>query len=90
MIDTKMAEKIGLVDFAGDKSALDNEITKFSASVIGNNQNAMAQFKTILNGQQLSSRDKCEKVETFWSVGCLQDPDTKQRLHDFIKKKGKK
>jgi len=89
-IDAHKAVKIGLVDFAGSKGELENELNDFTASVIANNRNAIYQFKTILNDQQRQGRDGNAAVEAFRSVSCLQDPDTLQRLHDFITKKGKK
>ena len=88
-IDAHKAVKIGLVDFAGSKGELENELNDFTASVIANNRNAIYQFKTILNDQQRQGRDGNAAVEAFRSVSCLQDPDTLQRLHDFITKKGK-
>lgn len=55
-----------------------------------NNRNALNQFKTILNEQERKARDKNAVVEATRSVSCLQDPDTKQRLSDFLSKRGKK
>jgi enoyl-CoA hydratase len=89
-IDARKAAEIGLVDFAGSKSELETELDDFTASVIANNHNAICQFKAILNDQQRQKRDENVAVEAFRSVSCLQDPDTLQRLHDFITKKGKK
>jgi enoyl-CoA hydratase len=88
-IDAHRAVKIGLVDFVGSKGELESELNDFTASVIGNNRNAICQFKTILNNQQRQARDQNAAAEAFRSVSCLQDPDTQQRLHDFITKKGK-
>jgi len=84
------AAEIALVDFAGSKAELENELNQFTASVIANNRNAICQFKAILNDQQRQGRDENAAAEAFRSVSCLQDPDTLQRLHDFITKKGKK
>lgn len=89
-IDAHKAAEIGLVDFAGTRHELENELNDFTASVIANNQNAICQFKAILNDQQRQARDENATAEASRSVSCLQDPDTKQRLHDFIMKKGKK
>jgi enoyl-CoA hydratase len=88
-IDAHRAVKIGLVDFVGSKGELESELNDFTASVIANNRNAICQFKTILNNQQREARDENAAAEAFRSVSCLQDPDTQQRLHDFITKKGK-
>jgi enoyl-CoA hydratase/carnithine racemase len=90
MIDAHKAAEIGLVDFAGSKAELENELNQFTASVIANNRNAICQFKAILNDQQRRGRDENAAAEAFRSVSCLQDPDTLQRLHDFITKKGRK
>jgi enoyl-CoA hydratase/carnithine racemase len=89
-IDAHKASEIGLVDFAGSKAELERELNDFTAAVIGNNRNAICQFKTILNNQQLKARDENATAEAFRSISCLQDPDTRQRLHDFITKKVRK
>ena len=89
-IDAHKAAEIGLVDFAGSKTELENELNEFTAAVIANNRNAICQFKAVLTAQQRQARDETAAAEAFRSVSCLQDPDTKQRLHDFITKKGKK
>ena len=90
MLDAVVAAEVGLVDFVGTQEELDRELSDFTVSVIGNNQNAISQFKTILNNQERAARDENAKVEALRSVTCLQDPYTKQRLHDFLTKKGKK
>jgi enoyl-CoA hydratase len=90
MLDAPKAAEIGLVDFVGSAAELELELGEFSASVISNNRNALEQFKSILNEQERAARDENAKVEALRSVSCLQDPDTQQRLHDFLSKKGKK
>jgi enoyl-CoA hydratase len=90
MIEAEKAAEIGLVDFVGSSEELDAELKTFAASVIASNSNAISQFKTILNNQERAARDENAEVEAARSVSCLQDPDTKQRLHDFLSKKGKK
>jgi enoyl-CoA hydratase/carnithine racemase len=89
-IDAHEAAKIGLVDFVASKGELENELNDFAASVIANNRNAICQFKAILNNQQRQARNEKATAEAFRSVSCLQDPDTQQRLDDFITKRGKK
>jgi enoyl-CoA hydratase len=90
MIDAPKAAEIGLVDFMASAAELESELNEFSASVVSNNWNALCQFKTILNNQERAARDENAAIEASRSVSCLQDPDTKQRLHDFLTKKGKK
>lgn len=90
MIDAPKAAEIGLVDFVGSAAELELELAEFSDSAISNNRNALEQFKRILNEQERAARDENAEVEALRSVSCLQDPDTKQRLHDFLTKKGKK
>ncbi len=89
MIDAPKAAEIGLVDFVGSTEELEAELKEFSAAVMANNRNALSQFKTILNNQERAARDENAVVEAIRSVSCLQDPDTKQRLHDFLSNKGK-
>ena len=88
MIDAETAAEIGLFDGVTDKEVLERELSGFADAVIGNNRNAIHQFKKILNGQQRKARDENLTAEASLSVTCLQDPDTKQRLHDFLTKKG--
>jgi enoyl-CoA hydratase len=90
MLDAPKAAEIGLVDFVGSAAELELELGEFSDSVISNNRNALEQFKSILNEQERAARDENAKVEALRSVSCLQDPDTQQRLHDFLSKKGRK
>lgn len=90
MIDAPKAAEIGLVDFVGSAAELELELAEFSDSAISNNRNALEQFKRILNEQERAARDENAEVEALRSVSCLQDPDTRQRLHDFLTKKGKK
>ena len=90
MIDAVKAAEIGLVDFTGSKPELNQELTDFTEAVIRSNRNAISQFKTILNDREREARDRNAEEEASRSVSCLQDPDTKKRLHDFLSKKGKK
>jgi enoyl-CoA hydratase len=90
MVDAVAAAEVGLVDFVGTQEELDRELSDFTVSVIGNNQNAISQFKTILNNQERAARDENATVEACNSISCLQDADAKQRLSDFINKRGKK
>jgi len=87
IVNASKAAEIGLVDFVGTESELDEELAAFTSSVIANNRNALSQFKAILNAQERKSSDENIEVESSHSVSCLQDPDTKQRLHDFLTKK---
>lgn len=88
MVDAQKAAEIGLADFVGNKNDLNQELEAFKNSVIGNNANALKQFKAILNKQETRARDENAAEEAFRSITCLQDPDTRQRLADFLGKKG--
>jgi enoyl-CoA hydratase len=90
MINAPEAAEIGLADFSGSKTELENELTDFTASLIANNRNALSQYKAILNNRERAARAENAAEEAFRSISCLQDPDTKHRLHDFLAKKGKK
>jgi enoyl-CoA hydratase len=89
MIDPATAFSIGLVDFTGSADALAEEVEKFTRAVISNNQNALKQFKKIVNEQMRAERDAHAQIEAIHSVSCLQDPDAKQRLNYFLTKKSK-
>jgi enoyl-CoA hydratase len=88
MMDAAKATEIGLIDFSGEQVALEAELNDFTGSVAGNNQNAISQFKTILNNQEREARDANATVEAFSSMSCLKDADTKNRLNDFLNKRG--
>jgi enoyl-CoA hydratase len=90
MLGAQEAAEIGLVDLVAKPGELETALHDYSHSILNANRNAISQFKTILNDQQRASRDENATIEASHSVTCLQDPDTKQRLHNFLTKKGKK
>ena len=90
MLDATEAKEIGLIDLAANEGELETELQNYCLSVLHANRNAISQFKVILNDQQRASRDDNAAIEASRSVTCLQDPDTKQRLQDFLTKKGKR
>ena len=90
MLSAQEANEIGLVDLVANQGEAEIELQSFCQSILNANRNAISQFKAILNDQQRSSRDENATMEASGSVTCLQDPDTKQRLHNFLAKKGKK
>ncbi|QEG02602.1 Carnitinyl-CoA dehydratase [Stieleria maiorica] len=90
LLDARQAAEIGLVDLVAAPSELESDVHSYCQRVLTTNPNAIAQFKKILNDQDRTSRDENANIEASHSVSCLQDPDTKQRLHDFLAKKGRK
>ncbi len=84
------AAAMGLVEFVGDRSQLENELKQFGESVTGNNRNAISQFKEILNNQEGNARDENAAIEAFGSISCLHDADAKKRLGDFLERKKSK
>ncbi|MCH2206939.1 MAG: enoyl-CoA hydratase/isomerase family protein [Lentisphaerales bacterium] len=90
MLTATEAALVGLVDFCGTQAELEVEAQNFVQSIQSSNSNAIRQFKTILNDQQRAARNENTDIEASRSISCLQDSDTKQRLHDFLNKKGKK
>jgi enoyl-CoA hydratase/carnithine racemase len=89
MVTADQAEKIGLVDFCGNQAQLNTELDDFCQKVSQNNINAISQFKTILNEQERAQRHENAAVEAFRSITCLEDPDARRRLQEFLKSKGK-
>lgn len=90
MIDGAKAAELGLVDLAVDPSQLEEEIRSFAESILAKSRTAISQFKLILNDQERRARDENAAVEAFGSIASLQDPDTKQRLNNFLAKKKSK
>jgi len=90
MLDAQEAKEMGLVDLVANQGELETALQGYCQSILNANQNAISQFKAILNDQQRAARDENAAIEASRSVTCLQDPDTKQRLHDFLTKKGKR
>lgn len=88
-IEAPRAAEIGLVDFVGSKDQLDHELSDFSRLVLANNPNAIRQFKSIANDSIGSAREANLQAEMIHSITCLQDPDAKVRLSDFLAKRGK-
>ena len=89
MLGAQEAKEIGLVDLVANQGEMETELQSYCQSILNANRNAISQFKAILNDQQRASRDENATIEATRSVTCLKDPDTKQRLHDFLAKKGK-
>ena len=89
MLDAQEASEIGLVDLVANSGEMETEVQSYCQPVLNANRNAILQFKAIINDQQRALRDESAAMEASRSVTCLQDPDTKQRLHDFLTKKGK-
>ena len=90
MIDATTAQGIGLIDIVCNKEVFGAEIREFTKDVLAQNSNALSQFKVIVNNEHNRGRDENAAVEAFRSVSCLQDPDAKQRLDDFLNKRRKK
>ena len=81
---------MGLVDFSGNTTELEDAIDDFCTAVRATNKNALTQFKSIVNEQHQAARKANLEAEAFRSISCLQDADAKQRLSDFLNKKGSK
>jgi|TARA_B110000977_G_scaffold201860_1_gene299459 enoyl-CoA hydratase len=90
IIDAPDALAMGLVDFSGNTTELEDAIDDFCTAVRATNKNALTQFKSIVNEQHQAARKANLEAEAFRSISCLQDADAKQRLSDFLNKKGSK
>jgi enoyl-CoA hydratase len=89
LIKASRAAEIGLVDFAGGKNQLNQELIEFSQSAFANSPNAIREFKSVLNIEESLGRDANMQTEVAHSITCLKDPDAKARLRDFLAKRGK-
>ncbi|MGB0369741.1 MAG: enoyl-CoA hydratase/isomerase family protein [Opitutales bacterium] len=90
MLDAQKACNLGLVDAVYTSEQMAEEVEGFCNSVLKNNANAISQFKTILEAGERAARNANATEEAFRSVTCLQDPDAKKRLEDFLNKKRSK
>lgn len=90
LLDARQAAEIGLVDLVAEPRELETEVNSYCQTVLTTSRNSIAKFKKILNDQDRASRDQNANIEALQSVSCLQDPETKQRLQDFLAKKGRK
>jgi enoyl-CoA hydratase len=78
---------LGLIDQVAPPETLDSVVDKFTQAVIRNSPYAIAAFKQIVNNARRPARDRNTTAEVLASRGCLSDPDTRNRLDDFLNKR---
>jgi enoyl-CoA hydratase len=81
------AMRIGLVDFVGDTQQLDEAISNYARLVDERSVYAIQTFKSLINDEFRAARERNLDAERSNSVGCLRDPQTKQRLQAFLSRK---
>jgi enoyl-CoA hydratase/carnithine racemase len=87
MLDATEAYRLRLVEFVGNHEQLENEMAAITKSILSCSQYAVRTFKKILNDEQRAARDRNAAVEADLSRGCLRDPNTIQRLQNFLNQK---
>ncbi len=87
LLDADAAQKIGLVDEVVAPEKLEAAIDAFAAAVVANNENALATFKRIVDGERARARERGLAAESMLSSDCCADPDAKERLQRFLTKR---
>ncbi len=87
MFEAEEALRVGLTDRVLDAAQIDAAIADYAREVAQRSAYAVSTFKKIVNTQHLAAREHNLEAERTHSVGCLQDPGTKQRLQAFLARK---
>jgi enoyl-CoA hydratase len=90
MLDAATARELGLIDMVAPVEELESELQAYASEVLKNSSYAVQTFKKLINNEELSARERNISAEAFNSVGCLKDPDTKQRLNEFLEQRNRK
>ena len=90
MLDAATARELGLIDMVAPAEELESELQAYASEVLKNSRYAVQTFKKLINKEELSARERNISAEAFNSVGCLKDPDTKQRLNEFLEQRNRK
>ena len=78
---------IGLVDLAVPAEELTKEVDDFIAAVARNDASAMSTFKRLVHETETIERDRCAAAESQASRSCLENPETIERLTQFLNKR---
>lgn len=78
------AERIGLVEFCGSSSALEEHCRQFAAEVRAGSEVSHAGHKRLLAASLSASREESAQAEAAESKHCAGSPSTLQRLHEFL------
>ncbi len=87
LLDAGTALEWGLVDLCEEEEALEERILAWQEAIVRQSAHALSTFKRILNEAQRLERNVNRETEARLSKGCLQDPDTKERLQAFLEKR---
>jgi enoyl-CoA hydratase len=87
MLDATEAYRLRLIEFVGNPAQLEIELATITRSILSCSPYAVRTFKKVLNDEQRAARDRNAAVEAELSRGCLRDPNTIQRLQDFLNRK---
>lgn len=87
MLEAESAHELGLIDLVVPGVGLDAAVEECAAAILKQSAYAIATFKRIQGDERRAARDRCAAAEAQLSRGCLQDPDTKTRLQQFLARK---
>jgi enoyl-CoA hydratase len=75
---------IGLAELVVPAENLTAAVGDFTAAVARNDASALRTFKRLVHEPLLLERDRCAAAEAQASRSCLENPDTIERLHQFL------
>jgi enoyl-CoA hydratase len=86
-VDAREAMKMGLVEVVASDRSLDQAMDDWVAQVCTTSRHAVTTFKKVLADGIEDRRRRNLELEATHSVGCLKDPQTRQRVAAFLNRK---
>jgi enoyl-CoA hydratase len=84
MIDAPEALRLGLIDFLGDESAVDDYVTQLLGEIRDCSPLALAEMKRLVNRSGATDREASRLAETVASMRCISSPETLARVRAFL------
>ncbi len=87
VLDAPTAVAWGLADAHGGSAEIDDMLNGWVSAIKNHSSYALKTFKRILLDEQKAARERGRKAEVYYSRGCLKEPDTLNRVRNFLEKK---
>jgi len=84
IVDAQQALTMGLVDFVGDKEAIDSYIDALLADIRQCAPQAVAECKSLLNRSVTISNEESLSSEAWSSEACLANAETQERVATYL------
>ncbi len=87
ILDAQTCLSMGMIDEIREREDLDTFIEEFARTVSLKSPVAIGGFKQMLNEAQHPARDGSALAESAYSQDCINSPDTKMRIRNFLNKR---